>query len=185
MERCENIKFEYMYQPPKKFTFEQPKLRKWVERNCQGKVLNLFAGKTKLNIDEFRVDSNKDMKADWYGDALEFLKTTDMKFDTIILDPPYSFRKSYEKYQGHYIGSKYTIIKKAVIRVLNDRARVITFGFNSQGMSRRLGFKKIGILLVCHNGDHNDTICLVEAKLDKNLTYFDTQTTKPTKEITK
>jgi len=169
MNRNEDIKFEYIYQPPKRFTFEQPKLRLWVEKWCKGKVLNLFAGKTKLNVNEFRVDSNKEMIADYYGDALEFLKITNLKFDTIILDPPYSFRKSYEKYKGHYIGSKYTIIKKAIIRVLNDGARVITFGYNSQGMSRQLGFKKIAICLVCHNGDHNDTVCTVENKMNKEL----------------
>lgn len=161
MVRDETIKFEYMYQPPKKWTFQQPKLRRWVEANCKGKVLNLFAGKTKLNCDEFRVDSSDEFRPDHLGSALGFLKTTDMKFDTVILDPPYSLRKSYEKYKGHYIGSKWTQIKKAVVRVCNDGARVISFGYNSQGLARGLGFKKIKICLVCHNGDHNDTVCTI------------------------
>jgi len=159
------IEFEYIAQPPKRYTFEQPKLKLWVEKWSRGKTLNLFAGKTKLNVDEFRVDSNKEMLADWYGEAMEFILATDMKFDTVILDPPYSLRKSYEKYDGHYIGSKWTLLKRHLNRVLNSNARVISFGYNSQGMSKTNGFKKIAICLVCHNGDHNDTICTVEEML--------------------
>jgi len=145
------------------------KLKRWVESRCKGKVLNLFAGKTKLMVDEYRVDANTEMKADWYGDCLEFIKTTKMKFDTIILDPPYSMRKAYEKYDGKYIGSQWTILRRELLRIVNNGCRVISFGYNSQGMSRRLGFTKVELCIVCHNGDHNDTLCLVEDRLDKKL----------------
>ncbi len=157
----EKVDFTYLAQPPRKFTFEQPKLKEWCEKWCIGKVLNLFAGKTKLNVDEFRVDCNKEMLANWYGDALEFIKTTNLKFDTIVLDPPYNLRKSREKYQGKYIGS-FTKIKNELKRVLNPNGRIITLGYDSVGMSKSRGFRKIAICLVCHNGDHNDTICIVE-----------------------
>ncbi len=159
------INFTYLAQPPRKMTFEQPKLRLWCEKWCKGKVLNLFAGTTKLDVDEFRVDSNKEMLADWYGDAFEFVRTTNLRFDTIILDPPYNLRKSREAYQGHYIGS-FTKIKNELKRILNPGARIITFGYDTVGMSKSRGFDKIAICLVCHNGDHNDTLCLVE-KLNK------------------
>ncbi len=106
---------------------------------------------------------------DEVGELGEALKTTDKKFDTVILDPPYSLRKSYEKYKGHYIGSKWTQIRRAIVRVCNPKTRVISLGYNSQGMSRSLGFKKIAILLICHNGDHNDTIVTVEEKVQTNL----------------
>jgi len=158
----EDIKFSYLRQPPKKWTFEQPRLKKWIEERCKGKVLNLFAGKTKLNVNEFRIDSNSEFKPDWVGNALDFLNTTKMKFDTIVLDPPYSLRKSYEKYKGHYIGSKWTQIRRAISKVCNKNAIVISLGYNSMGMSRTLGFIKKEILLVCHNGDHNDTIVTLE-----------------------
>jgi len=157
------MNFTYLSQPPKKFTFEQPQLKLWTEKWCKGKCLNLFAGKTKLNVDEFRVDSNKEMLADWYGDAMEFVNTTNMKFDTIILDPPYNLRKSREKYDGKYIGS-FTKIKNQLSKILNQNGRIIIFGYDSVGMSKSRGFTKIAICLVCHNGDHNDTICLVEQK---------------------
>ena len=166
----EDIYFEYLCQPPKRWTFEQPKLRKFVERWCKGKVLNLFAGKVKLDVDEFRVDIDKNAIADWYGDAYEFVTTTDMKFDTVILDPPYNIRKSREKYEGRWIGSL-TKIKNALPQILNEKARVISLGYDSVGMSKKRGFRKIAICLVCHSGDHNDTICLVEEMNDKKYIH--------------
>ena len=156
--------FEYLAQPPKRFTFEQPKLKLWCEKWCKGKTLNLFAGKTKMTCDEFRVDCNKEMIADWYGDAFEFVKNTDKKFDTIIFDPPYNLRKSREKYNGNYIGSL-TKIKNILCRIMNDNAVIIHFGYSTVGMGKCRGFKKIAICVVCHGGDHNDTLCLVEEKL--------------------
>ena len=42
-----------------RYTFKSKKIRKWVENNSSGVCLNLFAGKTLLDIDEFRVDVDK------------------------------------------------------------------------------------------------------------------------------
>jgi len=155
------MKFTYLEQPPNKWTFEPPKVKRWVESRCKGKVLNLFAGKTRLMVKEFRVDVSKEFNPDFCGDAFEFVKTTDLKFDTIILDPPYNLRKSREKYQGRYIGS-FTKIKKELVRILNPGGRVITFGYNSNGMGR--GFEKTEICLINCKGDHQDIIVTVEDK---------------------
>lgn len=35
----------------RRYTFESPKIRQWVESKSNGKVLNLFAGTTKLKND--------------------------------------------------------------------------------------------------------------------------------------
>jgi len=162
------IEFTYLNQPPRKYTFEQLKLKQWVEKWCKGKVLNLFAGKTKLDVNEYRVDIDKEMIADYYGDAYEFVKNTDMKFDTIILDPPYNLRKAREKYGGRYIGS-FTKIKNELSKLLDNGGRIITLGYDSVGMSKSRGFSKIAICLICHNGDHQDTIGLVEEKIQNKL----------------
>lgn len=155
------MNFTYLCQPPKRYTFEQPKLKKWCEEWSKGKVLNLFAGTTKMNLDEYRVDIDASTNPDFCGDAFEFVTTTTIKFDTIILDPPYNLRKSREKYGGRFIGS-FTKIKNELVRIINDGGRVITFGYDTVGMSRSRGFEKVAICVVCHNGDHNDTLCLVE-----------------------
>lgn len=157
----EKLDFTYLCQPPKRYTFEQPKLRSWIEKWSKGKVLNLFAGRTRLDLDEYRVDSNKDMIADWYGDAFDFVSSTNMRFDTVVLDPPYNLRKAREKYGGAYIGS-FTKIKNELPRILNKSSRVIILGYDTVGMSKSRGFNKIAICVVCHNGDHNDTLCVCE-----------------------
>ena len=43
-------------------------------------------------------------------------------------------------------------------------------GYDSVGMTKSKGFKKIAICLVCHGGDHNDTIGLVEELMYENNT---------------
>src|SRR3990167_7917614 len=174
LDNQENVKFTYLSQPPKRYTFEQPRLRIWTESWCKGKVLNLFAGTTKLNVNEFRVDINKDMIADFYGDAFEFIQTTELKFDTIVFDPPYNLRKAREKYKGEYIGSD-TKIKNVLKRILNPNCRVISFGYNSVGMSKSRGFEKKAICLVCHNGNNQDTVCLVEELKDNGGLFFSSQ----------
>lgn len=158
----------YLTQPPKRYTFEQPKLREWVEQQCKGKVLNLFAGRTKLNVDEYRVDFDKDVPADHYGDAFDFVSKTEMRFDTIILDPPWSIRKSREKYGGRVVGS-FTKIKNVLRRILNKNGRVITVGYSSTGMSKSRGFEKVALAIVCHNGDHDDSFAIVEEDYEKDI----------------
>lgn len=155
------MEFTYLIQPPKKYTFEQPALKEWTERRCVGRVLNLFAGKVRLNVDEYRVDISDEYSPDYVGDAYEFIMSTDMEFDTVILDPPYNVRKAREKYGGRYVGS-FTKIKNELYRVLKENSTIITYGYDTVGLSNRRGLKKKEICLVCHNGDHNDTICLVE-----------------------
>jgi len=163
------MNFEYLYQPPKKWTFEQLELKRFVESYCIEPVLNLFAGKTKLSIKEVRVDSNPEMPANFHMDAMMFLNSWNGdKFGSVILDPPYSVRKGREKYLNHQIG-KLTKIKNRLMGSLVPGGRVISLGYDSVGMSQKRGFIKIAICLVCHSGDHNDTICLVEEMNQLNL----------------
>jgi len=168
-----HIEFVYLWQPPKKYTFQQEDLKLFVKRYCQGKVLNLFAGKTILDVDEIRVDINPEMPADYHMDAFEFINSWNgSKFDTVILDPPYNVRKSREKYSvgihDYHIG-KLTQIKNRLVSITNLKGIVISLGYDSVGMSRLRGFNKVAICLVCHGGDHNDTICLVEKKTSEQL----------------
>jgi len=163
------MEFTYLTQPPNRWTFKQPKLKEWVEAYCEGSILNLFAGKTKLSIllgHETRVDIDPLMPADYHMDAYDFVVKTiaeSTKFDTIVLDPPYNIRKAREKYGSRWIG-KLTKIKNLLPEIISTGGQIISLGYDSVGMSKSRGFKKIAICLVCHGGDHNDTICLVEEK---------------------
>ena len=161
------INFTYLNQPPRRYTFEAPKVKEWTEQWCHGGVLNLFAGKTVLDVCELRVDLDENMPADYYMDAYEFVVkcvNEGVKFDTIILDPPWNYRKAREKYEGRWIG-KLTKVKNLIPQILNDNGVVISWGYDTVGMSKSRGFKKVAICLVCQNGDHNDFMGLVEEKL--------------------
>ena len=119
-------------------------------------------------MDEFRVDIDPNMPADYYGDAYGFVRDTDMRFDCCILDPPFGVRKAREKYEGRWIGS-FTRIKNMLPQVLNPGGRVITLGYSSVGMSKSRGFEKVAICLICNSGDHSDMIAVVEDQIQERL----------------
>ncbi len=164
--KTKDVDLFYVVQPPRRYTFEQKKVKEFVEQNCKGKVLNLFAGKTRLNVDEIRVDLSDEFHPDYCMEAFEFIQkaiTEKMFFDTVILDPPYSLRKSMEKYKGK-VCSSFTKIVNELPLVLNDGGRVISLGYQSTIMGESRGFGKECILLIGHGGSHHDTICVVEKK---------------------
>jgi len=107
-------------------------------------------------------------------DALDFLKSIESnEADIVLFDPPYSPGQVSEVYkklsksvnmqttQSSFWGN----IKKEIARITRKNGMVISFGWNSGGIGKRLGFKIIEILLVPHGGWHNDTIVTVEIKV--------------------
>jgi hypothetical protein len=163
------IRLTYLEQPPSVYTFEMPKVKLWVESVCVGKTLNLFARKILLDIDEYRVDIDRNANANKYCDAYEFISRWDGElFSTVLLDPPYNLRKSREKYGGRYIGS-FTKIKNYIPSIIKHGGKVVTFGYDTVGMSKKRGFTKTDILVVCHGGDHNDTLAVVERYVQPHL----------------
>ena len=148
----------------KRQTFQSKKTKKWVEENSYGLCLNLFAGTTKLNLNEVRNDIDKGAKADYRMDALDFVryaKKKKMKFDTIILDPPYSYRKAMEMYHGHYT-SRFKQIADLIPDILTKEGRVISFGYHSTflGKTRRAVLKKLCVF--AHGGAQHCTIGIIE-----------------------
>lgn len=94
--------------------------------------------------------------------------------DLVIFDPPYSPRQISECYKGigMEVGMKetqsallYQRVRNAIIPIISTGSIVLSFGWNSVGMGKKHNFEQIEILLCCHGGAHNDTICLAERKL--------------------
>jgi hypothetical protein len=126
---------------------------------------------------ELTNDLNPGTNARYHMDAVDFLRRFPDEFaEGVLYDPPYSPRQVKECYDG--IGVKYTYeesinqkikySKDEIARVVKPRGKVISFGWNSNGMGEGRGFKKLKILLVYHGGAHNDTICVVEQKMKAN-----------------
>lgn len=167
------LEITYMVISPRRYTFENKDVREWVEKNCQGRVLNLFAGKTLLNVQPspVRVDLDPEMIAEYYLDALDFIRMwrNEKKplFDTIVLDPPYSLRKSMELYKGKKVSS-FQKIKEELIYILASAGRVITFGYSSTGMGWMRGFKKKSLLIMNHTGAYHETYGTIDEYLFKD-----------------
>lgn len=159
------MKMNHMKTPIHRYTFKSKKLRQWVEENVEGKVLNLFAGQVKLECNEVRNDIDEAMLAHHHLDAVEFCRQWfGEKFNTIILDPPYSYRKSMEKYNGKVM-SPFNLLKDEILRILNSGGIVMTFGYHSVSMGTLRGFVQEHILVISHGGAIHDTIAVIERRI--------------------
>lgn len=132
------------------WTFEAKKVKKLVEDNCKGKILNLFAGKTHLDIQETRVDISEEFNPLHNQSAEDFLYSAllcDWKYDTIIYDPPWNERKSKEFYNGKYIG-KFTKLKDDIVKILNRNGIIISIGYeiSNFGKKRNMEVKKVYVI---------------------------------------
>lgn len=158
------VQFEHIRCPLHRYTFSVRPIRQWVERHCEGKVLNLFAGQTLLAVDELRNDLDPDMPADFHLDALAFVRGwRGDRFNTILLDPPYAFRKSMELYRGH-VCSPFRQLKDEIPHILAPNGLVITFGYHSVVMGTQRGFITERIALFSHGGAIHDTIAVLERR---------------------
>ena len=110
-------------------------------------------------------------------DALEMLRTIKSNsIEKLAFDPVYSLRQLKEKYQSkgisltqHETQYYWSDLRGEIARVMKPGGKIISFGWNSIGIGKTQGFEIIRILLVCHGGHHNDTICTVERKIQMTL----------------
>lgn len=156
------MEFTYLKTPINRYTFKSKAIKEWVESVVEGYTLNLFAGVVWLKCNEVRNDIDPEMPANYHKDALAFVREWKGKpFDTIILDPPYAYRKSMEKYKG-YVASPFKQLKEEMLNILTVNSIVITFGYHSVSMGKLKGFQQEHILLASHGGAIHDTIAVVE-----------------------
>ena len=163
---------------PNKWTFKIKPIKRLIDKYVgDGKGwLDPFAGM--YSPAEYTNDLNPKMKVKYNLEALEFLnKLKVVKSPGCLFDPPYSLRQIMECYEG--IGKDvdkkwattnfYTDVKNELAEKIIPGGYAICCGWNSIGLGKKRGFKLIEILLVCHGRLHNDTICVVERKMNKQL----------------
>ena len=132
-------------------------------------MLNLFAGPTRLmGCIEVANDIDPNVPCTIFQmDALDCAKNLGQKgelFDVILLDPPYSYRKSMELYNGHK-NSRFKQLLDVLPDILTPKGWVITFGYHSRVMSASRGFRIREICLISHGGAQHDTIASVEERI--------------------
>lgn len=151
-----------------------------------GDFVRKYLEQSKVSVDPFARnkkwfthtnDLNPNTEAEHHMDAEAFLvmlSDLDVRCDLAIMDAPYSPRQISECYKsiGMEVGMKetqsallYQRVRDALIPVLTTDAIVLSFGWNTVGMGKKHGFEQIEIMMCCHGGAHNDTICLAERRL--------------------
>jgi hypothetical protein len=126
-------------------------------------------------------DINPNTDADYHLDATDFLDTLrakEVRADFFLFDPPYSPRQLKECYES--FGRKMQLEdgqtarmrkewREHALPLLTNDAVVLSFGWNTTGFGKVCGFELEEIMLVCHGGDHNDTICIAERRIQSDL----------------
>lgn len=174
------MKIEREWAMPNKNTFQIPPIKELImEEMVNGVVIDPFANTSKIaNITN---DIDPQYKTDYNLEALDFLKLFDTEtVDMGLFDPPYTPRQLSEVYKklGRSVNMETTQIsywsnlKDEMSRVLKPEGKIISCGWNSAGIGKKRGFKIKRILLVNHGSMHNDTIVVVDEKLQCRLTSF-------------
>jgi hypothetical protein len=168
------VKFSRAWAMPTADTFDCKPIGGFVRSYLRGVSVDPFARNKRWAT--HTNDLNPETAAEHHMDATDFLKMLadqGVQADVILIDPPYSPRQVKECYDGIGLKMKqwdalrgwfHKRLKEQIVRVLGPEGMVLTFGWNSTGMGRKLGFEIVELLLVCHGSDHNDTICLAERR---------------------
>lgn len=157
-------------------TFSVPPIRGFVDSYLTNSSVSIDPFARNKRLATYTNDLNPDTAAQYHMDAEKFLlklASDGVKADLIIFDPPYSPRQISECYKsiGIEVGMGetqsallYQRVRDAIVPVATEDAIVLSFGWNTVGMGKRHGFEQIEIMLCCHGGAHNDTICLAERR---------------------
>jgi hypothetical protein len=159
---------------PNKNTFDIKCINELISKYIKDEFISIDPFANSSKIAKITNDLDTSFSTDYNLDAIDFLKIfKNDEIDFVLYDPPYSPRQVSECYKklGKTVNSQTTqssfwsLLKKEIARVVKDDGMVISFGWNSNGIGKTLGFEILEILLVAHGGPHNDTICTVEKKL--------------------
>jgi hypothetical protein len=170
------MKFSRTWAMPNADTFSCPPIGAFVHRYLRDSKCSVDPFARNKRWATYTNDLNPETQAEYHMDAEDFLRmlfTQEIRSDLVIYDPPYSPGQMAEVYKsigmkrdggGGRNGELYSRVRAAVPSILTDSAIVLSFGWNSAGMGKKHGFELIEIMLVCHGGAHNDTICIAERK---------------------
>jgi len=174
------IKFTREWSMPNADTFTVPPIGDFVRSYLASSTVSIDPFARNKRWATHTNDLNPETQAEHHMDAEKFLlmlSDRQVKADLVIFDPPYSPRQISECYKsiGLEVGREgtqnallYKRVRSAVLPVLTEGGIVLSFGWNSVGMGRSRGFEQIEILMVCHGGAHNDTICIAERRFPKS-----------------
>jgi len=166
--------FTRIWEMPNKNTFDIKCIKKLIYKYFKDEYQSIDPFANKNRIAKITNDLDPEMGADYCMDALDFLKQfDDNSIDFVLYDPPYSPRQVSECYKkmGRTVNMQTTQssfwgnLKKEIARITKPNGIIISFGWNTNGIGKTKGFEILEILIVAHGGQHNDTLCTVERKV--------------------
>lgn len=168
------MEFKKEWAMPNGNTFTIKPIKEFVEREVAngGVIVDPFANNCKYVT--ITNDLNPEFETDYHMDALEFLKTlSNESADLVLYDPPYSITQASELYRSYgktklevnVANMKYwSLIKDNIVRILKPGGKVISCGWNTNGLGKGRGFEMTDVLIVNHGGSKNDTLVTLEYK---------------------
>jgi hypothetical protein len=162
---------------PNKNTFDIKPIKDFITKVDfnNKKSIDPFANKSKIaNITN---DLNPEFNCDYCLSADKFLKLFSAEsIDIVLYDPPFSSRQMKEAYNSiginfsiHEAKSSYlSACKKEIERILKPGGICLSFGWNTNGIGGKT-MKILEILIVAHGGLRNDTLCVMEKKIQGSL----------------
>lgn len=172
-----HIKMSRVWSKPNRNTFNVPPIRALVRKHLSHSTASVDPFARNKRWATYTNDLNPDTAAEHHMDALDFLlmlRDKGIKADLVIFDPPYSPRQVKECYDGIGLKMKqedawrtaaWTKERDVINDILKPEGIVLSFGWNTHGMSKARGYEIEEILLICHGAASNDTICTVERKI--------------------
>ncbi len=175
---ADTVRIDRIWAMPNRWTFTiLPIKNLLIDEVCGGLWVDPFAGENSPAT--ITNDLNPERPTTHHMDALEFLKSLDSDIaDGALYDPPYSLRQASECYKSFgkeqftstVTSAKYWAdCKDQIQRILKHGGKAICFGWNSNGIGMKRGFKMERMLVVPHGGSKNDTIITVETKTTQTL----------------
>lgn len=180
----DKLQFSRKWAMPDRDTFSVKPIGEFVQRYLAGSTVSVDPFARNKAWATHTNDLNPATTAQHHLDAEAFfvkLAVDGVKADLVLFDPPYSPRQISECYKsiGMEVGMKetqsallYQRVRQSMLPVLTPEAIVLSFGWNSVGMGKGNGFELIEIMLVCHGGAHNDTICIAERRMRPESDLF-------------
>ncbi len=155
-------------------TFDIPEIRDFVLKYLQKSICSIDPFARNKRWATWTNDINPATAAKEHLEARRFLRQLELnevQADLVLFDPPYSPRQIQEHYAAAHMRTNQEDTQNAKLyaecrnyfrKLTTPNAVVLSFGWNSVGMGK--GWDTDEIMLVCHGGAHNDTICLAERK---------------------
>jgi spermidine/putrescine-binding protein len=158
-------------------TLLNPPIKEWARFYLTRSTVSVDPFARNSSLANWTNDLNPETAANFHMDAFDFLlhlKKEGVTCDLCIFDPPYSRAQVKECYEGvgrHFgqadsqgFTGNWKKERDALDSILAPGGVVLSFGWNSSGMTLARGYTLESVLLVCHGGAHHDTICIAERK---------------------